>query len=143
MMQMMHFAFLASPPLKHHLQHNLKKSSLEAPSSPNMCRINIYCHFLGSRSERKWRLDTRSSKSTKCGAMPSKSRTFFCCHGQVIGRVPPLLVEGGLDRKETHETYHGLKTWWTISSRNHTGGRWRKILNPQSILHTNSGLPPG
>ena len=32
---------------------------------------------------------------------------------------PTAIMEGGLDRKETHKTYHGLKTWWTISSRNH------------------------
>ena len=32
MMQMMHLAFLASPPLKNHLQHNLKKPSLDVPS---------------------------------------------------------------------------------------------------------------
>ena len=42
MMQMMHLAFLASPPLKNHLQHNLKKPSLEAPSSPSMCRVYVY-----------------------------------------------------------------------------------------------------
>ena len=36
---------------------------------------------------------------------------------------PTAIVEGGLDRKQTHKTCHGLnhglKTWWTISSRNH------------------------
>ena len=42
MMQIMHLAFLASPPLKNHLQHNLKKPSLEAPSSPSMCRVYVY-----------------------------------------------------------------------------------------------------
>ena len=28
--------------LKNHLQHNLKKPSLDAPSSPSMCRIYVY-----------------------------------------------------------------------------------------------------
>ena len=42
MMQMMHLAFLASPPLKNHLQHNLKQPSLEAPSSPSMWRVYVY-----------------------------------------------------------------------------------------------------
>ena len=41
-MQMMQIAFLASPPLKNHLQHNLKKPSLDAPSSPSMCRVYVY-----------------------------------------------------------------------------------------------------
>ena len=39
---MMQIAFLASPPLKNHLQHNLKKPSLDAPSSASMCRVYMY-----------------------------------------------------------------------------------------------------
>ena len=42
MMQMMQSAFLASPPLKNHLQHNLKKPSIRPPSSPSMCRVYVY-----------------------------------------------------------------------------------------------------
>ena len=42
MMQVMQIAFLASPPLKNHLQHNLKKPSIRPPSSPSMCRVYVY-----------------------------------------------------------------------------------------------------
>ena len=42
MMQMMQIAFLASPPLKNHLQDNLKKPSIRPPSSPSMCRVYVY-----------------------------------------------------------------------------------------------------
>ena len=42
MMQVMQIAFLGSPPLKNHLQHNLKKTFLDAPSSPSMCRVYVY-----------------------------------------------------------------------------------------------------
>ena len=41
-MHMMQIAFLASPPLKNRLQHNLKKPSLDAPSSPSMRRVYVY-----------------------------------------------------------------------------------------------------
>ena len=65
MMQMMQIAFLASPPLKNHLQHNLKKPSLDAPSSPSMCRVYVYplrtppdpltTHFV-RQTQLRWRL---------------------------------------------------------------------------------------
>ena len=66
MMQMMQIAFLASPPLKNHLQHNLKIPSLDAPSSPSMCRVYVYLlratppdplttHFV-RQTQLRWRL---------------------------------------------------------------------------------------
>ena len=71
----MQIAFLASPPLKNHLQHNLKKPSLDAPSSPSTCRVYVYLlratppdplttHFV-RQAQLSWRLLRRLAFVTK------------------------------------------------------------------------------
>ena len=60
---MMQVAFLASPPLKNHLQHNLKKPSIRPPSSPSMCRV--YVHLLRATPPRPSNYSPRSPGTTQ------------------------------------------------------------------------------
>ena len=89
----MHLASLASPPLKNHLQHNLKKPSLEAPSSPSMCRVDVYL----SRATPPDPLTTRSpdttplAPSTKAGFrnLSHRKDCTLCTHPGPTLRCPP------------------------------------------------------
>ena len=80
----MQIAFLASPPVKNHLQHNLKKASLDAPSSPSMCRVYVYLlratppdppttHFV-RQTQLRWRLLRRLAfvKVLLCNSLVSE-----------------------------------------------------------------------
>ena len=88
-MQMMQIAFLASPPLKNHLQHNLKKPSIRPPSSPSMCRVYVYLlratppdplttHFV-RQAQLSWRLLRRLAFATLIKQLP----TCVCVYMQM------------------------------------------------------------
>ena len=63
MKQMKQIAFLASPPLKNHLQHNLKEPSIRPPSSPSMCRV--YAYLLRATPPRPPNYSLRSPSTTQ------------------------------------------------------------------------------
>ena len=98
MMQMMQIALLASPPLKNHLQHNLKKPSLDAPSSPSMCRVYVYLlratpppdplttHFV-RQTQLRWRLLRRLAFVTVSGHAdtPYPDVLFFSSSQNLFG----------------------------------------------------------
>ena len=113
MMQVMQIAFLASPPLKNHLQHNLKKPSIRPPSSPSMCRVYVYLlratpprppNYFVRQAQLSWRLLRRLSFVTKQAAKTKRQQKQKCCKS----------------KKETHTQNLKKKTHLKKTQKIHT-----------------------